>query len=265
MAVPARIGVGSGRTDVAGRTDGIELRGLAKSYRSGDTVIPAVRGVDVAIAPGETVALLGPNGAGKSTTIDMLLGLPEPDAGTVSVFGQEPPRGGRGRRASARCSRPARSSATSPSASCGDDGARSSLARSTSTRCSSSPGSPSSPASARRSSRAGRRSASASRSRSSATRSCSSSTSRPWRWTSRAATRSGRRCATSPPRGKTVLFATHYLEEADAYADRIVLMAHGAHRRRRPADRDQGDGRLPDDPRDAARRRRSRRSSGCPA
>jgi len=80
MAVSARIGVGSGRTDPAGRANGIELRGLAKSYRSGDTVIPAVRGVDVSIAHRETVAFLGPNGAGKSTTIDMLLGLAEPDA-----------------------------------------------------------------------------------------------------------------------------------------------------------------------------------------
>ena len=69
----------------------------------------------------------------------------------------------------------------------------------------------------------------------------------------------------SPPRGKTVLFATHYLEEADAYADRVVLMAHGRDRRRRPAERDQGDGRHAHDPRDAARRRRSRSSSGCPA
>ena len=80
MAVPVRIEAGSGRADTAGRADGIELRGLAKSYRSGDTVIPAVRGIDVSIAHRETVALLGPNGAGKSTTIDMLLGLPEPDA-----------------------------------------------------------------------------------------------------------------------------------------------------------------------------------------
>ena len=39
---------------------------------------------------GETVALLGPNGAGKSTTIDMILGLAEPDGGTVSVFGGAP-------------------------------------------------------------------------------------------------------------------------------------------------------------------------------
>jgi ABC-2 type transport system ATP-binding protein len=49
-----------------------------------------VRGIDVQIVAGETVALLGPNGAGKSTTIDMLLGLLAPDAGTVSVFGRPP-------------------------------------------------------------------------------------------------------------------------------------------------------------------------------
>jgi ABC-2 type transport system ATP-binding protein len=52
--------------------------------------VRAVRGIDVSIAIGETVALLGPNGAGKSTTIDMLLGLLDPDAGTVSVFGRSP-------------------------------------------------------------------------------------------------------------------------------------------------------------------------------
>ena len=52
----------------------------------------AVRGIDLDIAPGETVALLGPNGAGKSTTIEMLLGLTRPDAGTVSVFGLAPER-----------------------------------------------------------------------------------------------------------------------------------------------------------------------------
>ena len=42
------------------------------------------------IAAGETVALLGPNGAGKSTTIDMMLGLLEPDHGQVTVFGRTP-------------------------------------------------------------------------------------------------------------------------------------------------------------------------------
>src|SRR5579862_333087 len=65
---------------------GIELKGLAKSYGE----IKAVRGIDVSVAAGETVALLGPNGAGKSTTIDMLLGLLAPDSGSVSVFGRSP-------------------------------------------------------------------------------------------------------------------------------------------------------------------------------
>ena len=69
---------------------GIELRGLVKAFKSPDGVVQAVRGVDVSIAPGETLALLGPNGAGKSTTIDMLLGLTQPDVGTVSLFGLTP-------------------------------------------------------------------------------------------------------------------------------------------------------------------------------
>jgi ABC-2 type transport system ATP-binding protein len=68
----------------------ISLRGLVKSFKGPHGPIEAVRGVDVEIVSGETVALLGPNGAGKSTTIDMLLGLLEPDAGSVSVFGRTP-------------------------------------------------------------------------------------------------------------------------------------------------------------------------------
>jgi ABC-2 type transport system ATP-binding protein len=79
------------RIDRAGQTNGgIHLHSVAKSYRGPQGPIRAVRGIDVSIAAGETVALLGPNGAGKSTTIDMLLGLSTPDAGTVSVFGGPP-------------------------------------------------------------------------------------------------------------------------------------------------------------------------------
>src|SRR3954465_14710813 len=73
----------------AART-GIHLEGLVKTFPSPNGPVRAVRGVDIAIEPGETVALLGPNGAGKSTTIDMLLGLLSPDAGTVSLFGGTP-------------------------------------------------------------------------------------------------------------------------------------------------------------------------------
>ncbi|MGA8717071.1 MAG: ATP-binding cassette domain-containing protein, partial [Solirubrobacteraceae bacterium] len=61
----------------------IVLSGLSKSYGE----VGAVKSIDLAIAPGETVALLGPNGAGKTTTIDMMLGLTRPDSGTVSLFG----------------------------------------------------------------------------------------------------------------------------------------------------------------------------------
>jgi ABC-2 type transport system ATP-binding protein len=75
---------------VTGSRSEIELRGLVKSFSGREGPIRAVRGIDVAISAGETVALLGPNGAGKSTTIDMLLGLLEPDEGTVSVFGRSP-------------------------------------------------------------------------------------------------------------------------------------------------------------------------------
>jgi ABC-2 type transport system ATP-binding protein len=75
---------------VSAASAGIELRGLKKTYRTSEGPIEAVRGIDLEIAPGQTVALLGPNGAGKSTTIDMMLGLTRPDAGTVTVFGHTP-------------------------------------------------------------------------------------------------------------------------------------------------------------------------------
>ncbi len=74
----------------AGAAGIISLTGLVKSYKGPQGPVRAVRGIDVSIARGETVALLGPNGAGKSTTIDMMLGLLEPDEGSVSVFGRPP-------------------------------------------------------------------------------------------------------------------------------------------------------------------------------
>jgi ABC-2 type transport system ATP-binding protein len=68
----------------------IRLEGLVKSFRGPAGPVHAVRGIDIAIGAGETVALLGSNGAGKSTTLDMLLGLARPDRGTVSVLGRTP-------------------------------------------------------------------------------------------------------------------------------------------------------------------------------
>lgn len=59
------------------------------SHRSGGPV-EAVAGLDLSIGRGEIVALLGPNGAGKTTTLDMVLGFTTPTAGTVSVLGGHP-------------------------------------------------------------------------------------------------------------------------------------------------------------------------------
>jgi ABC-2 type transport system ATP-binding protein len=75
---------------VVSASDSVQLQGLAKSFRSARGPVHAVRGIDVSINRGETVALLGPNGAGKSTTIDMLLGLLPPDTGNASIFGRNP-------------------------------------------------------------------------------------------------------------------------------------------------------------------------------
>ena len=66
------------------------VRGLEKAFRSAGTTVHAVRGLDLAVAPGETVALLGPNGAGKSTTLDMLLALCVPDSGSITIAGVSP-------------------------------------------------------------------------------------------------------------------------------------------------------------------------------
>ncbi|MFB7928670.1 ABC transporter ATP-binding protein [Streptomyces sp. NPDC056039] len=59
---------------------------VSKSYGN----VRAVDGLTLDLRPGETVALLGPNGAGKSTTLDLLLGLKKPDSGTVRLFGEGP-------------------------------------------------------------------------------------------------------------------------------------------------------------------------------
>jgi ABC-2 type transport system ATP-binding protein len=64
----------------------IEVKGLKKSY--GD--VHAVRGVDLEIAQGEIFSLLGPNGAGKSTIVEILEGFRTRDSGTVSVLGFDP-------------------------------------------------------------------------------------------------------------------------------------------------------------------------------
>jgi ABC-2 type transport system ATP-binding protein len=65
----------------------IEATGLTKSFQR----VRAVDGLDLTIDEGDVVALLGPNGAGKTTTIMMLLGITEPDAGTIRLLGHPLP------------------------------------------------------------------------------------------------------------------------------------------------------------------------------
>jgi ABC-2 type transport system ATP-binding protein len=67
-------------------TPAIRLAGLSKRFGP----VVAVDDLDLEIGRGEVVALLGPNGAGKSTTIDLALGLSRPDTGTAELFGGDP-------------------------------------------------------------------------------------------------------------------------------------------------------------------------------
>ncbi|MBU3065050.1 ABC transporter ATP-binding protein [Nocardia sp. NEAU-G5] len=80
----------SGSANRVAAVPAIEIRGLEKTFHTSSGAVRAVDGLDLVVAPGEVVAFLGPNGAGKSTTIDMLLGLLRPDAGQISVFGGTP-------------------------------------------------------------------------------------------------------------------------------------------------------------------------------
>src|SRR3954469_18804578 len=67
-------------------TPAVRLSGVTKDFGR----VHAVRGIDLEIEPGEMVAFLGPNGAGKTTTIDMILGLSRPTTGAVDVLGMAP-------------------------------------------------------------------------------------------------------------------------------------------------------------------------------
>jgi ABC-2 type transport system ATP-binding protein len=64
----------------------VGLQGVRKHFGN----VQAVRDVDISISCGEIAAILGPNGAGKTSTIDIILGLSQPTTGQVSVFGMHP-------------------------------------------------------------------------------------------------------------------------------------------------------------------------------
>jgi putative ABC transport system ATP-binding protein/lipoprotein-releasing system ATP-binding protein len=62
--------------------------GLCKAYPSGDRRIDVLRGVDLAVRAGESVAIRGESGSGKSTLLNLLAGLDTPDAGTLAWAGE---------------------------------------------------------------------------------------------------------------------------------------------------------------------------------
>jgi ABC-2 type transport system ATP-binding protein len=76
------------RADASGASavPAISLHGVTKDFGQ----VHAVRGIDLQVGQGEIVAFLGPNGAGKTTTIDMILGLSRPTSGDVEVLGMDP-------------------------------------------------------------------------------------------------------------------------------------------------------------------------------
>lgn len=66
----------------------VVLRNVWKTYQAGQVSVPALRGVDLAIAPGEFLALAGPSGSGKTTLLNIVGGLDQADAGEVWVARQ---------------------------------------------------------------------------------------------------------------------------------------------------------------------------------
>jgi ABC-2 type transport system ATP-binding protein len=72
--------------DLETTSDAVRVDGVSRSYGA----VRAVNNVSLAVSRGQTVALLGPNGAGKTTTITMLLGLARPNLGTITVLGMSP-------------------------------------------------------------------------------------------------------------------------------------------------------------------------------
>ncbi|MEJ7649547.1 MAG: ATP-binding cassette domain-containing protein [Nakamurella sp.] len=88
-AVGAAAGSGGpDRPDASGGAEPVlplEIRGLSKSYPGG---VIAVKDVSFVVRPGRVVGLLGPNGAGKTTTLRMVMGLIQPTAGDILVFGR---------------------------------------------------------------------------------------------------------------------------------------------------------------------------------
>ncbi|CAH0126969.1 MULTISPECIES: ABC transporter ATP-binding protein [unclassified Microbacterium] len=91
-AAPTRTSASRTSASATASETAVSITGLTKHFGVGERTVKAVDGLDLSIRRGEVVALLGPNGAGKTTALDMLLGLTDPSTGTVSVYGNKPGR-----------------------------------------------------------------------------------------------------------------------------------------------------------------------------
>jgi ABC-2 type transport system ATP-binding protein len=210
------------RARAVGHPLAVDLASVHKNFGS----VQAVRGVDLTISSGEIVALLGPNGAGKTTTIDMILGLSRPSSGDVSVYGMQPRQA---------ISRGLISAVMQTGGLLKDLTVAETVEYTASLFATSEP-------TGEVLRRAGiteiadRRVAKCSGGEQQRLRFAMALLSDPELLVLDEPTTGmdvdGRRnfwaaIREDAAKGRTVLFATHYLEEADAYADRIVLLAHG--------------------------------------
>jgi ABC-2 type transport system ATP-binding protein len=85
IAADLRTRPGAGKGEILA-----ELRNATKQFGRGATTVHAVSGIDLTVRAGELLAVLGPNGAGKTTAISMLTGLRRPTSGTAQLFGRDP-------------------------------------------------------------------------------------------------------------------------------------------------------------------------------
>jgi putative ABC transport system ATP-binding protein len=70
-------------------TNILECRGVKKHYSTGDIEVPALRGIDLAIAKGDFASLAGPSGSGKTTLLNLIGGLDRPSSGSIKIDGEE--------------------------------------------------------------------------------------------------------------------------------------------------------------------------------
>ena len=91
------------QTITAATTIVVEARGVTRDFQTGSGTVHVLRGIDLAISPGEFVALRGRSGSGKTTLLNILVGLDDPTQGRVSVLGQELAGLNEAARAALRC------------------------------------------------------------------------------------------------------------------------------------------------------------------